>query len=171
MRVSLGSGHSMKRLPSHLRLFSTSLALAVGTGMPSLTAQSSTDTLTIGRAIVEGVVHEASKGGDHHGPFAFNQSPDSSWGLAVAAILRSEQPDLVVACTSYALVLTVNDVFVFGDSAHATFTWSRCVERTALFNWWAHQVVYLLERAGGAWHFVSREVVSFADGRCWRGAN
>jgi hypothetical protein len=156
--------------PSPLRLLPTTvaltLALAVGTRTPSLTAQSSTDTLAISRAIVEVVLHEARKGGDHHGPFAFNQSAESSWGHAVAAMLRSEHSDLVVAPTSHALMLTVGDVVVFGDSAHATLTWARCEERTTHINSWAHQVVYLLEHASGVWHFARREIVWFADGHC-----
>jgi len=155
-------------MPQHRRLFSLLVALSLGSDAfaSCLSAQSSSDTLAVVKAIAEGVVHEARHGGDHHGPFALSDSGASFWGPAVVALLRSEHPDLLVSTTPHTLRMAVGEVTIFGDSAHATVIWLRCTEGVGRLNFWEHRVLYLLQRSGSAWHFIGRQIVEFADGRC-----
>jgi hypothetical protein len=165
MRDPLGSGHLMTQFRRPLSLLFT-LALTAGARVSLLSAQTPSDTLAVAKAIAEGVVHEAMSGGDHHAPFALIDSDSSVWGRPIAALLRSEHSNLLIAPSQHTLKMAVGDVTVFRDSAHATVIWFRCTEGAALVNLWEHKVIYLVERSRGVWHFIRRQPIKFTHGRC-----
>ncbi len=147
-----------------LILLLLALALADAARDPFLSGQTSSDSLAVAKAIVEGVVHEARSGGDR---FALIELDSSGWAPAVTALLRSKYSDLLVSSSRYALKMAVGEVTVFGDSALATVIWARCTDDPGRFlNYWRHNVVYHLQRSRGAWHFIRRQRVESADGRC-----
>ncbi len=49
-------------------------------GASSVSAQSREDTLAMVTAISDVIVHEARRGGDHHGPFVLIESSSFLWG-------------------------------------------------------------------------------------------
>ena len=155
-------------MPHRQRLVSyfVSALLASSGGASLVSAQSREDTLTIVTAISDVIVHEARRGGDHHGPFVLIESSSFLWGRAVAAELRARHSDLVASPVPHALDLTVDDVRMLGDTASATLLWSRCTERVAALNYWQHVVTYGFARSGGGWRFTGRRAITFADGHC-----
>jgi hypothetical protein len=154
-------------VPHHRIVLSLFVAtsLAVTDCMASIGAQTSADTIPLVRAVVEIIVHEARRAGDHQGPFVLIDADSSAWSRALAAALRYRHQDLIASPAPHALRLYIGHVKVLSDTVRATVSWSRCTEREAVLNAWTHETTYFLARAGREWRLSSRRVV-IGDGHC-----
>ena len=129
-------------------------------------AQSRADTIALVRAITAIIVDEASRDGDHRGPFVVEERASSFWGRAVAAQLRNQNADLIAPPGPHALHVALDEVTVVGDTVTATIAWSRCTGRPGTLNYWEHRRTYGLVRSEAGWRRAEPWVVTFADGHC-----
>jgi hypothetical protein len=135
--------------------------------MPSLAiAQSHADTAALVRAVTELIVKESSRPGDHGAPFVRKERVPSSWNAAVAAELRSRNPNLMTAPDRRALHLAVDEPTFEGDTVRVVVSWSRCTGRTSSLNYWSHRRTYFFFRSETGWRTSEKWELLTADGHC-----
>jgi hypothetical protein len=142
------------------------LTITLGGTSSRLSAQADSDTAAVARALADVVAQEATRPGDHEGPFILDGPMGSEWLPRVAAVLRSRHPEVVTSSRAHVLHLSVDDVRITGDSAQAVLSWSLCTTHRRPLNFWDHVITYVFVRSPTTWRFLRTDYGQVGDGSC-----
>src|SRR5437899_11898879 len=126
-----------------------SLAFLLSTRL--LTAQSVPDSTALAKSIADMVDKEARRSVDHRPPFVLTSDSNPRWSALLEAQLNAQPGQLLApvsatGSSSAAVILSLGEVMIQGDTARVILTWSRCQPGRTGLNFWRHQITYELVR-------------------------
>lgn len=126
------------------------------------------DSAAVAVAIAKSIVLDMNTRGDHRGPVFITTSADSlaPWRVRIVDAIRQADPkQLLTKPIRLGLQLELRGVTVTDEVIQVQGEYSKCVSAST-WNYWGHDVQFVIPRAGGAWQPQSALIRRMGDGRC-----
>jgi len=126
------------------------------------------DSAAVAVAIAKSIVLDMNTRGDHRGPVFITTSADSlaPWRVRIVEAIRQADPrQLLTKPIRLGLLLELQQITVADDAIRVQAEYTKCVSAST-WNYWGHDVQFVIPRAGGEWQPQSALIRRMGDVRC-----